>query len=156
LSGNEHGMTRIDFHFNAEDKLVYACRLVRKAWRTGAQVAVTGDPQLLEALDRALWTQSEQEFLPHCMGDAQAWVLQASPVVLTDQLERSPHHQVAVNLGEVVPSGFERFDRLIEVISTDSGDRTLGRQRWKHYADRGYAIERKDLAPAASASSVQT
>jgi len=45
-----------------------------------------------------------------------------------------------------VPEGFERFERLIEVVSQDDGDRQRARARWKHYADRGYAIQRHDLA----------
>ena len=47
---------------------------------------------------------------------------------------------------EAVPQGFERFERLIEVVTGDEGDRLQARSRWKHYADRGYAITRHDLA----------
>ena len=139
-------MTEIAFHFNASDKLAYACRLLRKAWSSGAQVAVTGEAALLGELDRELWTFSQQEFLPHCDAAADALVLQASPVVLTPQLALSPHHQVAVNLGGSVPAGFERFERLIEVVTGQEDDRLQARARWKHYADRGYAITRHDLA----------
>jgi DNA polymerase-3 subunit chi len=139
-------MTEIAFHFNASDKLTYACRLLRKAWSSGAQVAVTGDAGLLGELDRELWAISPQEFLPHCDSSAEPLVLQATPVVLTPQLALSPHHQVAVNLGGPVPAGFERFERLIEVVTGDEDDRLQARSRWKHYADRGYAITRHDLA----------
>lgn len=142
-------MTEIAFHFNASDKLAYACRLLRKAWGSGAQVAVTGEAALLGELDRELWTFSPQEFLPHCDASADALVLQASPVVLTPQLALSPHHHVAVNLGAAVPAGFERFDRLIEVVTGQEDDRLQARARWKHYADRGYAITRHDLATRA-------
>jgi DNA polymerase III subunit chi len=45
-----------------------------------------------------------------------------------------------------VPEGFERFERLIEVVTQDDEDRQRARRRWKHYADRGYAITRRDLA----------
>ena len=51
-----------------------------------------------------------------------------------------------VNLGAAVPEGFERFERLIEVVTVEDEDRQRARQRWKHYADRGYAITRHDLA----------
>ena len=139
-------MTEIAFHFNAGDKLTYACRLLRKAWSRGSQVAVTGEPALLGELDRELWGLSPHEFLPHCDVAAPAMVLQASPLVLTPQLALSPHHQVAVNHGADVPQGFERFERLIEVVTGDEGDRLQARSRWKHYADRGYAITRHDLA----------
>jgi DNA polymerase-3 subunit chi len=74
-------------------------------------------------------------------------VLAASPVVLAESALSAPHQQVLVNLGGSVPEGFERFERLIEVVGPEDEDRQQGRRRWKHYADRGYAITRHDAAP---------
>jgi DNA polymerase-3 subunit chi len=58
---------------------------------------------------------------------------------------------VLLNLGSSVPEGFERFERLIDVVTVQEEDRQEGRLRWKHYADRGYAIRREDLAPREAA-----
>jgi DNA polymerase-3 subunit chi len=52
---------------------------------------------------------------------------------------------VLLNLGDEVVPGYERFERAIEVVTLGDEDRQLARQRWKHYADRGYAITRHDL-----------
>lgn len=140
-------MTGVEFHFNAPDKVGYACRLLRKAVGKGARVVVTGEPGLLRELDDALWKFSATEFVPHCYGDAAgAAVLAASPVVLMDTTRGAPHQQVLVNLGAAVPEGFERYERLIEIVTADEDDRQQGRRRWKHYADRGYAIIRHDQA----------
>jgi DNA polymerase III subunit chi len=142
-------MTEVAFHFNAPDKLGYACRLVRKALGSAAQVVVTGEEDLLGQLDVALWTFQPLEFIPHCREPgAPAAVLQASPVVLTGAPRSAPHHHVLVNLGEPVPDGFEAFERLIEVVTPDDEDRQQARQRWKHYAARGYNITRHDLRVA--------
>jgi DNA polymerase III subunit chi len=138
-------MTGVEFHFNAPDKVGYACRLLRKAVGKGARLVVTGEPALLRELDTALWTFSPLDFVPHCYGDSGgAAVLAASPVVLSQAAHAAPHHEVLVNLGPAVPEGFERFERLIEVVTTDEDDRVQGRRRWKHYADRGYEIKRRD------------
>lgn len=140
-------MTEVAFHFNAPQKLAYACRLLRKAQASGAKVVVTGEPALLRELDVALWTFAPLEFLPHChAADAPQEVVAASPVVLCETARQAPHQQVLVNLGAPVPEGFERFERLIEVVALDDEDRQSARMRWKHYADRGYAITRHDLA----------
>lgn len=139
-------MTEVAFHFNAPDKLGYACRLLRKAVGSGARVMVTGQSQALRELDTALWTFAPLEFLPHCYGEATPVALAASPVVLAESVRSAPHQQVLVNLGTAVPDGFERFERLIEVVTQDEQDRQEARRRWKHYADRGYSIERHDLA----------
>lgn len=139
-------MTEVAFHFNVPDKLGYACRLLRKAAGSGAKVVVTGDPEVLATLDAELWTFSSLEFIPHCQVSADSQLVAASPVLLADTPRGTPHQEVLVNLGTGVPEGFERFERLIEVVTQDDGDRQRARSRWKHYADRGYAITRHDLA----------
>ncbi|MEO6972559.1 MAG: DNA polymerase III subunit chi [Rhodoferax sp.] len=139
-------MTEVAFHFNATDKVAYACRLLRKAVGSGARLVVTAEAADLQALDVALWTFAPLEFVPHCGAVASAAVLAASPVMLTDAVPATPHRQVLVNLGETIPDGFERFERLIEIVGTQDDDRQQARGRWKHYADRGYAITRHDIA----------
>ena len=88
------------------------------------------------------------EFVAHCRAGSPAEQLLASPVVLAAQIEGGPelpHHQVLLNLGGEVAAGYERFERTIEVVTLDDEDRQQARQRWKHYADRGYSITRHDL-----------
>ena len=140
-------MTEVAFHFNVPDKLAYACRLLRKAAASGAKLVVTGEAELLRALDTQLWTFSPLEFIPHChAASAEPQVLAASPVVLADTPRGTPHQEVLVNLGGGIPEGFERFERLIELVAQQDEDRQQARVRWRHYADRGYAILKHDLA----------
>lgn len=136
-------MTRVEFHFNMPERLAYACRLLRKASRSGMPAVVTGDDATLRRLDTLLWTFEAQSFVPHCMDDAPAHVLAASSIVLTGDASGAPHAALLVNVGDAVPAGFERFDRLIEIAADDG--REAARARWRHYAQRGYAIERRDL-----------
>jgi DNA polymerase-3 subunit chi len=138
-------MTEVAFHFNVPEKLGYACRLLRKAAATGARVVVTGEPELLRALDTELWTFSPTEFVAHChVASAEPQMVAASPVLLAESARGTPHQEVLVNLGGRVPEGFERFQRLIELVSREEDDRQQGRVRFKHYQARGYAIERFD------------
>ncbi|HYW57254.1 MAG TPA: DNA polymerase III subunit chi [Polaromonas sp.] len=139
-------MTEVAFHFNVPDKLSYSCRLLRKAYCGGARVVVTAEPEVLSRLDQMLWTFSALEFVPHCQSGAPASSVAASPVVLASTLDDCPHHDVLVNLGIGVPSGFERFERFIELVTRADDDRAAARARWKHYADRGYEMKRHDLA----------
>ncbi|MFI5446062.1 DNA polymerase III subunit chi [Polaromonas sp. UC242_47] len=141
-------MTEVAFHFNVPDKLAYSCRLLRKAWGSGARVVVTGEPETLNRLDQLLWTFSPLEFVPHCQLTASAATVAATPVLLARTLDDCPHHEVLVNLGQEVPAGFERFERFIELVALGDEDRVAARSRWKHYADRGYAMKRHDLASA--------
>lgn len=143
-------MTDIAFHFNAPDACTYACRLVRKALGTGSRLVVTGPPDLLEALDVALWRFSALDFLPHASSNSPEAVQRRSPVLLAASPPQQAPAPVLVNLGMEVPMGFERYERLIEVVTADDLTRQQARLRWSHYRDRGYAIQRHDLAGAAA------
>lgn len=140
-------MTKVAFHFGAPDKVGYACRLLRKAVNAGATVEVVSDAPTMDLLSSQLWALSATDFVPHCTALDEGALRELSPVLLT----LSPHsdpatRQVLVNLGSVVPAGYERFERLIEVVGTDDADRALARERWKHYTHAGYTIVRHDLA----------
>lgn len=133
-------MTRIDFHSNVPNKIAYACRLVRKARNANFQVVILArdDAQLAE-LDAALWTFSEQDFLPHVMMD-DALAAQ-TPILLTaTQAMEAPHHQILINLSDTPPDHFARFERMFEVVSSDEADKSSGRERYSYYKQRGYPL----------------
>ncbi|MGA0610707.1 DNA polymerase III subunit chi [Caldimonas sp. KR1-144] len=141
-------MTEVAFHFNVGDPLGYACRLLRKAIRAGAQVAVIAPPERLRELDAALWSFDPLEFLPHVRiapGAQPPARLATTPLWLVERASDAPPVPVLVNLGDEVAPGFESFDRLIEIVGNDDAERQAGRRRWKHYSDRGYAIERHEV-----------
>lgn len=140
-------MTEVSFHFNVPEKIGYACRLLRKAYRAGASsVVVVAPSETLRALDTALWTISPLDFIPHCMASSGAALRDASPIVLASDCAQTTGSDVLVHLGDSVPTGFERFGRLIELVGQDDADRAAARGRWRHYAERGYVIQRHDVA----------
>lgn len=141
-------MTRVDFYFNAPDKLATAARLVRKACRAKKKVLVfTRDAAMLDAFDRLLWTAPAIGFVPHCRAhDALAG---DTPVLLTADAAVAPHHEILLNLDHERPDNFSRFDRLLEIVSRDDADdRSHARARFKFYRDRGYEIVQNDLNQA--------
>lgn len=139
-------MTEVAFHFGAPDKLGYTCRLLRKAVGSGAKVLVVAEDEVLQQLDVDLWAISPTDFVPHCVGAVDALVQQQCPVVLATRIgPELVHKQVLVNLAQSVAEGFEKFERVIEVVGTDEDDRGLARLRWKYYTELGYQITRHDL-----------
>lgn len=132
-------MTRIDFHSNVPDKLAYACRLVRKARAGDFRVVVLTDRASLAALDEALWTFSELDFLPHVT--AADPLAASTPVILTDSDQAElPHHQILINLSSAAPANFARFERMFEIISSEETDVLAGRERYRYYHQRGYPL----------------
>lgn len=131
-------MTRIDFHTNVGDSIAYACRLLRKAYLAGQPVVVLAEPARLRALDERLWTFSPLDFIPHCAVDSPHAA--DTPIVLTADLYQAPHHHVLLNLGAAVPMQFARFERLLEVVGNAPDELAAGRERYRFYRDRGYAL----------------
>ncbi|MCK9516046.1 MAG: DNA polymerase III subunit chi [Ottowia sp.] len=142
-------MTEVSFHFNVPDKLRHACLLLRKAHQSGRPMGVVGPPAELQALDTALWEVSAPDFIPHCSSDAPAQVLAQTSIVLAPDCSAIEHSHMLLQLGSEVPAGFERFERLIEIVGLDAPDRQQARRRWRYYADRGYAMKRWDASAAA-------
>lgn len=133
-------MTRIDFHTNIPDKLAYACRLARKAYGARAKIVVLADsPEQADALNAAMWTVSDTDFIPHVMaGDPLA---AQTPIVITDNEDSElPHHDMLVNLTRRRPRNFTQFARVFEIISIDEEDAAEGRKRYIAYKKEFYPL----------------
>lgn len=133
-------MTRIDFHTNIADKLLYASRLARKAYASRAQVVLLAESlEQAAQLNETLWTLGDTDFIPHVMaGDPLA---PETPVIVTDSEDAPlPHHDMLVNLTQRTPANVERFARVFEIISTDEQDAAAGRQRYAAYKKQQYPV----------------
>jgi DNA polymerase-3 subunit chi len=137
----------VEFHTGLEDPVGFACRLLRKAVRTGARVTCTAPPATLEALDRALWTFDERDFVPHVrLPGASAALTKRTPIWLSVDLALAvasePAHaeRVLVNLGAEVVVAPGAFARVIELVGADAQAATAGRERWRRYKVAGVEI----------------
>ena len=140
-------MTGVDFYFNAADKLQVACRLAGKALALGKRLLIYA-PQAdtAQSIDRLLWTWPATGFVPHCRaGDALA---ADTPVLIADAADAAARCDILLNLGQETPPAFERFERLLEVVARDDGDRQAARERYRFYRERGYRVANHDLAGA--------
>lgn len=142
-------VTKVEFHTQAPDRLLYACRVLRKAAASGAQVQVTADEETLLQFDQLLWTFSSTDFVPHCFQDAPGQVLETTPIVLTPTPQAHAMQPILLNLGSDVPEGFKQFARIIEIVGEDVNDKQRARSRWKHYASSGCELSSRDLQATA-------
>ena len=138
-------MTTVEFHFNAPDRLQAVCALAAQALAAGERMLIyVPEPELATRLDRLMWTSPATGFVPHCsVDDALA---PDTPVLIARADEAPADVSVLVNLAAECPPHFARFERLIEVIGTEEGEREAGRSRYREYKARGYAIKNHDLA----------
>ncbi len=134
-------MPEAAFHTGVGDKVGYACRLLRKAWRQRARVVVAGDAATLARLDTALWTFDPQDFVPHArLAGAVPPRLARTPIWLVEPGVEPPHHEVLVNLGPDAYPCAQRFARVVELVDTSDEDRAAGRRRWNAYRSAGWSV----------------
>ena len=137
-------MTDVAFHTGIANPLDYACRLLRKAYRSGAKVAVHAEPALLDRLDQALWTFEPLEFVPHVVlprDGADAGRLALSPIVLVKGDAPAPAQcRIGVTLAGHAVADVGAFDRLIAIVGLDPDHREAGRLRWREYERAGHAV----------------
>jgi DNA polymerase-3 subunit chi len=143
-------MSEVAFHFNAPDKVAYACRLLRKAYVKGASLFVLTAPRDEKRLDAALWTLAQDAFIPHCLSSDQDLVKSRSRIEIGVVLPASPSAQVLVNLQGQWVEGWAQFEKVVEVVSLDETDRLDARERWRRYRGDGVEPVRHDLKVAAT------
>jgi DNA polymerase III subunit chi len=137
-------MPRIDFYVleGAEDRarLVYACRVIEKAFLQGLTVCVNlGTAAESESFDTLLWTFADRSFVPHALatgGEAVAAMPPATPVWVGCQ--QAVAADVLVNLSPEVPAFYANYARVAEVIDAEPGRREAGRRRFARYREHGH------------------
>ena len=138
----------IDFHFNVDHPVNYACRVVRKARHAGKTVLVfTRDAARQSRLDLALWTFSALDFLPHVTLPSP--LAGQTPVWLSSAADTAARDVLLLLDDEAAPDfaqWFPRFERVIDVVSSDAQDRARARLRFKSYRDAGFAPQAHEVA----------
>lgn len=138
-------MTQVFFYHGAADKIAAACALLGGAYAKKKPMLVFApESAIANSLDRMLWTHSALSFVPHCRADSP--LAAETPILITDTLESIPQDERLMNLSQVIPPGFSRFQSLIEVVGQEEEERSAARERVKFYKDRGYEVRYFDLS----------
>ncbi len=137
-------MTRVDFYVlsnvDQDARWRFACRLACKALTNGLHIHVhTSDAKHQQAIDQLMWAYPEQQFLPHiCSNGSKDKGGSSLPIVIGYEQPHEHFDQVLINLDNVVPGFFGRFERVVEIV-VDSTKKE-GRDKYKYYRDRGYPL----------------
>jgi DNA polymerase-3 subunit chi len=140
-------MPRADFYLIdkprfREDPLLLVCELAKRAF--GSQqptLILTRDFEQAEAIDEYLWAFDEDAYIPHQLAgdeeDANTAVLIVPPGVET------PDRPLVINLRDTCAPG--QFDRVLEVVAADPGEREGSRARWTQYRQAGFEVTKHDM-----------
>ena len=127
--------------------LVFACRLVEKAYKLKHSIFVTTESQAqAQQLDELLWTFRDGSFIPHeIVAPGAATPSGSAPILIGADADPSSRMDLLVNLAPAVPTRLDSFDRAAEVVDSDSERRKAARERFKFYREQGYALESHKL-----------
>lgn len=135
---------RISFYFNVRSREHALCQLVGKALAAGQTLNVLTESAAASAvLDRLLWEVPQHGFLPHC--DAQNEQAARTPIIVDHRPELLPTRPLLFNWTNQVASGFERYERVIEIVDTDPDQRSQARERWRAYHALGHTPDATDM-----------
>lgn len=129
-------MPKIDFYLipspSEEERLVFACRLIEKAYKQQHRVYIhTENQAVAHQLDELLWTYREDSFLPHNLyGEGPE---SAPPIQIGHNTVPDKYRDILINLSATVPAFYTQFSRILELIPNDPTAQAAGRERYKSY-----------------------
>ena len=141
-------MPRIDFYVLPDQRdngrALLACRLADKAYNLGHTVYLLAASEAqAAALDDLLWTFRQDSFIPHerypLAGE------ESSPVLVGAVLPAEFDAQVLINFTDRLPEGFERFERVVELVDSHPEVLAKSRERFRQYRERGLTPETHKL-----------
>ncbi|MGL4231697.1 MAG: DNA polymerase III subunit chi [Casimicrobium sp.] len=141
-------MTTIEFYTGVANPISAAHKLALKVFAAKRALRIaTPDANATQSLDRLLWEQPEDAFVPHV--PLASPLRDATPIILDHEAAHEGACDVLINLCHVPPKYFSRFERLIEIVGRDEDSAKAGRERWQFYKERGYAMTHTDLSKRA-------
>jgi len=140
-------VTQVDFYILEETgprtRMLFACKLAEKVAGMGHKVFVQAESEgAARELDELMWTYHDRSFLPHCITTD---VDPEAAVHIGHGGEPAEGFHLLINLGAEVPGFFSRFERVAEVVDGDEGRKSLGRERFRFYKDRGYPLKTNQI-----------
>ena len=140
---------QVDFYVRPEaspDALEsFACRLIETVWQRGHHVlVVAASERAARRLDDLLWTFREESFVPHRRvgaGDPAVAEAVREPVIVTTPGTWQGGFDVLVNLTPSVPEEAARAARIAEIVPAGGAGRDAGRERYRDYRSRGFALK---------------
>lgn len=159
-----------------EERLLFASRLAEKAYTLGHPIYFhCPSRSMARYLDDLLWAYRKNSFLPHAL--AEDVLPPIAPILIGDergpevtgtQIEEmlarmhtllcAPNDvppwekqnipgALLINLAYEVPSFFEHFSRIAELVDQDEKNLKMGRMRFLYYRERGITPDNHKLPP---------
>lgn len=143
-------MPKATFYTHVAQPAVFACRLAARVIRDGGRVLVWSDSAgTISHLDRDLWQQDAESFVPHEIWQTNEAAPSETPVLLA-----SGHTLPALAEGMTVLNLSPDFwsdapqppERVLEIVGSSLEDLAEARERFRAYRQNGFHIEHHNMA----------
>jgi len=133
-------MQKVDFYIlegNKQRAMLFVCELAQKYFQEQKPIYIYADSQnTAELLDNLLWTYRDDSFLPHGIDEENT-----SLPIRIGYDDIATHHQgLLINLHPDIPSQFQQFNHIIEIVFSDPLVQQLARNRYKQYREKGIEL----------------
>ena len=132
-------MAEVSFYIlptqSQQERLLFACKLIEKAYRSGCFCYVLTDTAgQSQQIDKLLWTFRAGSFIPHQLytGD-----IPATEQVLIGSLPAPAQWQkTVINLS----SQCANAERVLEILDNSEATKAVGRDRYRYYKEAGHTL----------------
>lgn len=125
-----------------QDRYLFACKLITKAYRLGEYCYVyTDSAEQSQLLDQLLWTFQPTLFVAHQIYDEQHPAPDYKNTVLIGTTTAPKAWQRLIfNLSSQYPDELEHVERILEILDEDEALKHKGRQRYQRYQKAHFAM----------------
>lgn len=137
-------MAEVSFYIlpteSLQDRYLFACKLIEKAYRSGSYCYVlTDSAEQSRIIDDLLWTFRAGSFIPHQLYSGEQPELEQ--VILIGSLDAPENWQkVLFNLSSRYPDIGPQTERILEILDNSETTKEAGRNRYRQYQQSGMKV----------------
>ena len=123
-----------------QDRYLFACKLIEKAYRSGSFCYVlTDSAEQSQIIDDLLWTFRVGSFIPHQIYTGEPPDIEK--VILIGSLSAPENWQkVLFNLSSHYPGLGPQTERILEILDNSETTKAAGRDRYRRYQQSGTTV----------------
>jgi DNA polymerase III subunit chi len=137
-------MVEVNFYIlpseSLQDRYLFACKLIEKAYRSGHFCYVLIDSaEQSRNIDDLLWTFRAGSFIPHQIYTGE--LPDFEKVILIGSLDAPENWQKTLfNLSSHYPNPGTQTERVLEILDNSESTKAAGRERYRQYQQAGIKI----------------
>ncbi|TAN66504.1 MAG: DNA polymerase III subunit chi [Methylobacter sp.] len=137
-------MAEVSFYIlpteSLQDRYLFACKLIEKAYRSGSFCYVLTDSvEQSRIIDDLLWTFRAGSFIPHQIYTGEPPEIEK--VILIGSLSAPENWQkVLFNLSSHYPEQGSQTERILEILDNSEITKAAGRDRYRRYQQSGITV----------------